>query len=119
MPPPAALLNINRFGVYGAKIFSSWAIGTEPESRRTTWSGRGALMRDETDRHAVASSWRWTWAGGALGALHGALAAPHPWQGEAVFFDIGSAGTNALVVALLARGAGWLWPRRGAGRDRA
>jgi hypothetical protein len=44
------------------------------------------------------------------------LAARYPWDGEAVFFNLGYAATNALVVALLARGVCWLWLREGARR---
>jgi hypothetical protein len=74
-----------------------------------------AVMQDKAERHAAPSG-RWTWTGAALGAVHGALAARYPWDGEAVFFNLGYAVTNALVVALLARGVCWLWLREGARR---
>jgi hypothetical protein len=44
------------------------------------------------------------------------LGARYPWDGEAVFFNLGYAATNALVVALLAHGVCWLWLREGARR---
>lgn len=75
-------------------------------------------MPIDAAEHRAAPVWRWTWAGAAVGAVNGAYAARYPWEGEAVFFNLGYATTNALVVALLARGAYWLWLRRGAGRDR-
>jgi hypothetical protein len=73
-------------------------------------------MQDEAERHAAPAG-RWTWAGAALGALHGAVAAPYPWEGEAAFSKLGYLATDVLVVAILARGAGWLWLHLGAGRD--